>query len=426
MVPLLLALQLATPALPNSRIGRLQVWLDAVEAHEPGAYDAAAATVRAMSGDVLDRARIDLRAVIALMSDPRQNIFYGEPPPNAHASMLKPIAYGGAELGQLRVLARDAATRGSGVRILKRAALLHADLAMLEDREGSPTNARGADRMERITAWVNDGQQVRLLSSVDHLEMGRKLLRRCSDPNAGNQAACFDPGLDDGDVLLWYQSMTAFLLGVVSYQLPQFDAALTLFPLDPTILFLVGCMREGLANPATNWSLRSARGVSLDIGSTEDELRKAEALYRRALAVDAGHVEARLRLGRVLGLLGRSAAASKELAAAIGSTRDPLLLYYGVMFLGRELELQGDVNTASAAYEKARVLAPAAPSPRLALSQIAGRSGLRQAALSLIREAVGPAAVREDDEPLWMYHAAAGRGAGALTAEMRRRLANAK
>lgn len=410
MLPLLVALQFAAaPPSADTRIGRLQVWLEAAEAHEPGAEDEAMARVRAMKPAALDQARIDLRAVIALMRDPRATLFYGEQRLDSSAGRVRPIIYTDEELKVLRTLAREASMRGTGTRLLKLAALLHADLAMSADRRAMPAGTRRLERLERTVAWVADGEQVGLVTSVDHLDMGRRLLA----------------DIEDDDVRLWYQATTAFLQRTTSFQQAHFDAALQRFPLDATILFLVGSMREAIGSPVTNWSLRSARGVDLDIGSEERELHKAEALFRRALAVDATHVEARLRLGHVLAQLGQSAEASKELRTALTSTLDPLLVYYGLMYYGRRLEEDGDPKTAGAAYERAASIAPAAPSPRLSLSRLAAQAGHRQASLSWMREAVQPT-INEGDEPLWVYHPAAGRAGETLVAAMRQRLAAAR
>jgi hypothetical protein len=66
------------------------------------------------------------------------------------------------------------------------------------------------------------------------------------------------------------------------------------------------------------------------------------------------------------------------------------------------------------------LLFPRAQSPRLALSQIANRSGDRRAALDAIRPVLGPPADEFDRaDPWWTYHVEQGRSAEVQLAKLR-------
>jgi tetratricopeptide (TPR) repeat protein len=160
-------------------------------------------------------------------------------------------------------------------------------------------------------------------------------------------------------------------------------------------------------------------GVTFGVDSARSELRRAEAFFRRALEIDPSLVEARLRRGRVLGVLGRHAEARTELLQTIVVTEDPLLLYYGELFLGSEEEALGNRDAAGAAYERAATLYPLAQSPQLGLSQLARRNGDRSGALKAMERMFSVHSDEaEPDDPWWTYHVAQGRNTEALFIEL--------
>jgi tetratricopeptide (TPR) repeat protein len=163
-------------------------------------------------------------------------------------------------------------------------------------------------------------------------------------------------------------------------------------------------------------SARLPAGARLDIGSDRQELQRAESLFRRSLASNPRHAEARVRLGRVLALLGRPVAAVQELRTALADTTDRLLLYYALLCLGDAAESAGDLERARQAYADARALYPRAQSPRLALSQMANRTGDRRTALGELQAAMALANGPDGADPWWTYSVAAGRDARARIA----------
>ncbi len=81
--------------------------------------------------------------------------------------------------------------------------------------------------------------------------------------------------------------------------------------------------------------------VKFEISSRRSELRDAESLFRKALKAQPDHLEARIRLARVLGLRGEHAEAEALLRKAVADAKEPLLQYYAQLFLGAEKEALG-------------------------------------------------------------------------------------
>jgi tetratricopeptide (TPR) repeat protein len=146
------------------------------------------------------------------------------------------------------------------------------------------------------------------------------------------------------------------------------------------------------------------------IGDEGDELRKAERLFRESLGRNPKQIEARIRLGRVLGRRGRHQDAIVELRRATMETDNRLLQYYGQMFLGTEAAALDLTDESRRAYKRAAELYPDAQSPHLAISALATRMGDRAAALAVIQPVItGDDPVLSDD-PWWSYYTSQARG----------------
>jgi tetratricopeptide (TPR) repeat protein len=406
MLPLLLALQLAAAG-PPDKVVVLSAWMAAVEEHQGGILDDAADRVRAMSRPRLERVGIDLRTIIKLIGDPEASVFYPDPPGRVTTSRSQAIVYTRDELRVLRELAFAASGRGDANRLIKRAAALHTDIAIFAPFDGVPVTGRRGGELQRRTAFVEDGRQVALLEGVDHWQMARRLL----DEVRSRPERQPDPGNDPG-VRLWYRATMAHLLRNHHVDMPHFTDAVAVLPDDADVLFLAGAVRDMASAPGAYNTLAK----TMSLGSAEAEMRQAELFFRRALTARPNHVEARLRLGRLLTRLGRPGDAINELRKAV-SVDEPLLRYYAELFLGGALDAQRDSAGARAAYLRAVELAPSAQSPQLALSQLTDRAGDRGAALTALRRTLSTDAV-DDVDPFWSYHIAAGRDADALMRRM--------
>jgi hypothetical protein len=93
------------------------------------------------------------------------------------------------------------------------------------------------------------------------------------------------------------------------------------------------------------------------------------------------------------------------------------------MFLGAAYEALGRYDSAKDSYGRAAALYPGAPSPRLALSQLALRGHDRAQALTAVLVALRPAAHPGDSaDPWWRYHVVQGRASASRFDELYRSL----
>jgi tetratricopeptide (TPR) repeat protein len=142
------------------------------------------------------------------------------------------------------------------------------------------------------------------------------------------------------------------------------------------------------------------------VSSTPGELAEAERFLRRAVEFAPDWAEARLRLGRVLGLRERHVDATTELSRALVLTDEPTLRYFGALFLGDAEQALGHREPAQLAYEQALAQFPEAQSPHLALAQLARRYADRPMAIAAIErlfDRSGRAHLAFD--PWWEYDA---------------------
>ena len=327
-----------------------------------------------------------------------------------------PLAYTKTETKVLRELAANISEREEDDELLKRAAILHADVVVIGKREGdfyvaqpSPAGARpfnSAAIPQRVILKSVDGRQDHIIDAAVHWEIAYALLDRL--PNGGKPAP-----QDDPTVRQWYQATIAYLQDTAMHDPTHFERALRLFPNDVTIVFQAGCLHETLASPRVQAVLRSATippGMVVSFKSDRPELETAERFFRRALELDPAHQEARLRLGWVLGQLERHEQAAAELRQVTDDVDHVALRYYTALFLGREEELLGHRDAARAAYERAAAIFPLAQSPYIALSHLARESGDRDAALASVRRVLElPVDEVDRRDPFWVYHFIQGR-----------------
>ena len=449
MRPLVLAAVLslngavASPAEPLGRIDRVEHWLKAILHHEPGTADDAVETVASWSTREMGTLWIDVRNLLILMRNPGIARFDVKRP-GERASL--PIRYTPAELRRLHVLAcaaagivtrrecldvkaqteldaelrrlsrlaTDSKLRGDDNYLLRRGALLHSDVGMLTPGATEPVDAGSSLAPQRIRMRISDGRETNLGQTAVHWEMARMLLDQVGPGEAARPA----PGLDEM-VRRWYRATAAWMQWKEDHETLHLDHARDIFPNDPDILFLSGCLHETYAGSRIQSAVRSAvlpTGVTLDLGSDRAELHKAEGFLRRAVEAKPDFGEAHLHLGRVLTRLGRYADAVKELTLALASIGDDeLLRYFGELFLGAAQEAVGQLDAAAASYARAAELQPGAQSPRIALSALARRRGDRAGALADIRRVFELSSTgSHDDDPWWTYHVTQARNADEL------------
>lgn len=434
MVPLLLAVALAfgvgvsavtplsQPGRPTARrspdLARLREWLDAVDRHTPGERDSSAIAVGSWSKSELEGAIFDLKALLQLVLRGDKARF----PP-----VTRPFA--ASELKELRQLAAEQSRRAAvssinvedrdeqqakraANRLLKLGALLHTDVALLVQ---SQADAGGPSLLfsTRESVLVLDGTQAGVRHGGVHWEAVRLLLDDVvPDPSR------------DGSVRRWYQSLAVFFAskGLLADSVPHLERARQLFPSDANILAASGRLYETLAAPHIQNFAETARatGTVLTIGSERANLRRAEGYFRRAVDLDAGFAEARVRLGRVIGLSGRHQEAADQLRQAATTAGDTFTRYYARLFLGAEEEALGHFEEARQSLELAAAIWPKAQSPYLALSQLARRSGDRPAAIRAIQHVLTlPADEESRADPWWSYFDDPSDRAESMVAELR-------
>src|SRR2546425_3665046 len=163
-------------AAPATRTLRVEQWLKAILHHDPGVLDEAATDIGRWSNADLETLWIDATALVALMRDPKLTRFVVRADPKAEA---RTVRYSPDDLRRLRVLAcaasgsaaaapprsasadpvcvtetlgldaelrllaenaHAAAQHGDENYVVRRGALLHADIAMARSAIGAPAS----------------------------------------------------------------------------------------------------------------------------------------------------------------------------------------------------------------------------------------------------------------------------------------------
>ena len=345
------------PAVQFAWFSRLSSYLEAVNEHKPGTLDMPARLTGFMGEGDLDEARTDFLALVAICK--RELGRSVRPAPIVYRGTVIPFA----DLRQLLGLTDDEATEGNANRVLQRAAILHADVAMLV----IPLLPGRTGCSARATLLVQDGSGVGTGCIGIHWAHGRLLL----------DAVRPDPGKDP-IARLWYLATITYLLEIGDFANadPQIERGRLLFPSDPAILFEHGYYHEGFASPLIQ---TAALESGADMRGASVHLDEAEDLYRRAVKGNPEFVEARVHRGFVLSLLGRHRDAAEELRLAASTAAGPQLRYYAELFLGHAEESLGNRVTARDHYRQASALYPQAQSPLLALALLARQLGDRAA-----------------------------------------------
>jgi hypothetical protein len=432
-----IALSAQSPREISPRITRLEAWLSAVANHTPGEPDEALLSASAWNQEQLRFIWMEVMTLVSMIRQPDVDIFFVTEPPRPTGEPIRSLTafsrgrpsqvfYRLPEQRRLREIAADLAPKGSVGRendLLKRGAMLHADLAMLAplvDRKGNDAGRPGPGA---FTMFIDDGQQTGQQESVSHWNMGRRLVDRVRPPETKALGTVPDPGSDD-TVRLWYLATCGFMARIRQIEPAHFDRAIELFPDDADILMMAAAVHESFAGVRTQAAMRRAkipRDVSFGVLEEGPELRRSEDLYKRALEANPMLMEARIRLGRVLGRRGRHKEAVAQLQQG-ALAKDPLLQYYAHLFLGAELEALGNGADARRSYERATAMQPTAPSALLGLSRVADQTGDRVAARETIERMLElPPDEVERADPWWVYEQVHARHVDRLLADLRQR-----
>jgi tetratricopeptide (TPR) repeat protein len=368
---------------------RLVLWSDAVIAHEPGRVDAPLRDLATWSADDVLHVVEDFLRVLPAWRDSR---------PGGPVLVGKRIIKAD-EVRRIRVLT-DVAPETVN-RTLRRAAMLHADVALHAPLDASTVTGRAASSV------VQDGVFVRPIGVSEHWPAARTLL----------DGVAPSPALDPF-VAEWYRTTAATLLqrGNLAAAGTHIEHARTRLRPDAEILFQDGYYHQASAS-ATILAYQLQRAASftgrpaqVERGRRQVRLvfaehrANAEARFREAVALDPGHLEARVRLGWALVQRDRVAQAEPHLRCVAASQTEPTLAYVARLLLGRVQERAGQVEAARKNYEAASKLFPAARSPRFALAAMDRRLGRRADAWLAVAESVTPPIQEQDRaDPWWTF-----------------------
>ncbi len=379
---------------------KVKRWRSAVEQHIPGKSDAAAVEVGSWPVN-------DLDIIISLIGNTRE----GKLQPIVEGSLTR--LFKGRQYIEENILPSLILPDNEN-QLLKRAAVLHTDIAMFQLDTGhfNEENViyRGIvykkDKDDAIT--VQDGRGTGQ-SKGWHWEFARYLLDQIA-PNPS----------EDETVRKWYVAATAFMLFRRQFGDAEDNlaSALELFPSDPALLFYSGALHENYAAPSFQNALQPD-GMAFGFNSENLELKQAAEYFRKALDIRPEFSEARLHLGRVLGLSGNHESAAEELQKAAASLADTQLRYYCALYLANELAALNRGKDARVQFQTAAELYPKAQAPLLGLSRLSLSSGDYENALFYGNQIFSlPAEEDASEDPWWDYNVSPALNAPALISEM--------
>jgi len=398
-----------------SREAQLREWLAAVSRHESRTLGASAVEIASWPDGRLTVVVADVRELARFLVRAHERF--------RRTRQVSTFTYDGRSLSMLEVqelleLTDVEARNGDVSRLANRGALLHTDLAVALD--ALDPIARSAARSATPTALlVLDGREQGTIDRGPHWRLARSLLELTPADS---------PHVDSARQ--WYVATAAYMQSrsLLSDLLPHMVKARQLYPADADILFYSGAMNETLAAPFIQEAIPGISlppGTKLDVTDARTHLQEARTFFRRALERRPDHVETRVRLGRVLSVLGTHAEAADELQRARSSSASPLIQYYAALFLGGQLAQLGRSDAAREAFERAAALYPRAQSPRLGLSSLARAAGNQADAAGVLLEALEVSRNHgASQDPWWAYFSARKDEADRLLEQWRRTVAD--
>lgn len=370
-------------------IHKVEIWKTSTARHKPGVLDAAAVNIGSWPMS-------DLEAILgAVVESTGQKMPRKYRLPNALKNCYP--EFKNTVKGKLK-LTNDPNS------ILKRGALLHTDIAILELETGQ------VDAPDSEISLVYDGLGT-ATGGGQHWELARLLLNSIS-PNPSK----------DETAKRWYIATTAHMLRCREriYADQNLKRALEILPNDAKLLFYAGALHESYASPKSQTAIPPP-GFHYQFGAKKSELESALKFLMQSVEADPKFEEAHLRLGRVMGLLGDHKEAIAELQKADATLTNPKLKYYASLFLGYELAMLGRHAKARECFDRASTLFPTAQSPLLAASYLARSSGDFVTALQYIQKVFSlPPDSAQLNDPWWEYERECCRDSESLIADMRK------
>jgi tetratricopeptide (TPR) repeat protein len=327
--------------------------------------------------------------------------------------------------------------------VLVKALVLHTDAAIAERNAVDAGHRQGRPGSAVILDGASFGSAPRSL----HWQLGRLIADHLATRavGLGPDGVTPDPAISDGvpAARTWYRASSALLqqwvdCGVLERHL---DEGVRVFPTDATLLLYRATLHQALADarvqvwvkdaastpsrrlaypvysrprdnednlppptPEPMGMVENDRVAPIGIRSATEELGLAERDLRRAIALEPGLVEARIRLAHVLTAKGEPQEAAALARAALDQPLPPFFEFYAALMLGRAEEAAGRRAEARAAFERAAARFPKAQSARVALSRLAlvERRPAAESVAALV--ALNTAdAQRDGSDPWWWY-----------------------
>lgn len=405
----------------HDSVEALRRWVDAVNDHTPGETDAAAKLVAGMSYS----ARVHLNTSNTLFI----RVLRGD-------SVVTRSPLDEA----VTRLARTVKSTPGASTFLKRAAVLHADVVVFAQQlpmppNDAPTPPPRRERLEpssdlrrlyrgeavpplllnELITLTKDGEVIGNGRADWNLPFARSLLDMLLNLTEDSQAAA-------AFVAAWYHAVSAFLFfnGQYGDATAHLAHAARVLPGDPHVHFDAGTYAEALGLPIYQvvlddpaYALPAGFRSGIPTGSMING--EAERSYRRALALDPGYVEARVRLARLLDVRGQHQEASEEITKALAANPKDVLGYYAHLVAGRIASAGGRFEDALRHYRTASGMHPFAQSALLGASHAALMLANAREALVPVEE-IGGRDERSTADPWWDYELGAGRDVNELLA----------
>ena len=304
---------------------------------------------------------------------------------------------------QFAVLVREVLGATTAIGFVERASTLHADAAMFDSARTLPMPGGGSTTIvgqggatspvARSFPTTRDGELTGAVAANWNWPMARALIRTQS---VGISAFAST----------WYHATTAYLF--INALFGEADAQLgdgeQLLPNDPLILFDRGCLEEVLGTnliQALAMDDRSKQALVMLPSAWELDLHAA-ALFQRALFLDPGLLEGRVRLARLLDIGGKHEDALDQAEQALAAAPSPDLSFLAHLFAARSAMALNRTDAAQRHLDAALALYPRADSALLAASRVALVTGDDSVAIDHAETLVTiPGKVRSPLTDLW-------------------------
>jgi len=412
---LLLACPCAARAQDEASAAALQQWVAAVREHKPGKPDAAASTVASMS--YAERRQLH----------PAMETFLHD----LHSQTARSRSPAQAQILELVRSVKE--NPGVGL-FLRRAVILHTDAAVYESRLPSPPDDAPAQPVyppatgpgsrrnplapppllsnERFLVQ-SDARVVGTTPATWHWPFARYLVDQLLAP-------AVVPQDDHAFAVDWYHAVAAFLFAIGNHgdANDHLHYAIKVLPDEARVVFDLGCYDEILGLPlyqalsADPSNRNPMTQMAVGVPSETEADAEAERMFRRALEIEPGYAEARVRLARLLDERGRYDEAAEQVDRALAGTLDRVPSFFARLFGGRAAMGRGRFDDALAHYVAASKIYPEAQSALLGASHAAMMASDVPAALSYVRRLAVDPDRRVD--PWWDY----GRGPGRAVDEL--------